>query len=170
MGAMNRPTGAKRSRYSKKAGNSHVVAVDYYEGYRPEETPRRFTFEKRPSSRRRVAGQRIGDVRPRSDTPSRAWLSPTKGESVTHVPGMKCHPSLGKGICTPVRAAGHSRRRMCPLGVLDPGSPVGGLSRTVRRSAAPRSTLVLAKSWIRSELHVNALRMYLVTRHGIAVR
>ena len=37
------------------------------------------------------------DVLPRHDTPSRAWLSPAKGESVTHVSGMKCHPSLGKG-------------------------------------------------------------------------
>ncbi len=54
---MNRPTGAQRSRYSKKVGNPHVVAVDYYEGYRPDETPRRFTFENQLVEIRTVVNQ-----------------------------------------------------------------------------------------------------------------
>ena len=65
-------------------------------------------------------------------------LSPAKGESVTHVSGMKCHPSLRKGICTPVRAAGHSRRRTCPLARFAPRHACPPASRTAVSAAHRR--------------------------------
>ncbi len=38
-------------------GNPHVVAVDYSEGYRPDETPRRFTFENQLVEIRTIVNQ-----------------------------------------------------------------------------------------------------------------
>ena len=56
----------------------------------------------RPSAPRPATGPRTVDARPPRDTPSKAWPSPLKGQSVTHVSGIKCYPCLGRDRRDPV--------------------------------------------------------------------
>src|SRR5439155_2921579 len=57
-----------------------------------------------PSSRRPAIGLRIEAAHPSCNTPAKALCAPAKCRSVTYVSGMKCYPSLRKGIpsVTPV--------------------------------------------------------------------
>ena len=50
-----------------------------------------------PSSRLRAGEPRNEDVRPFCNTPATALCASAKAGSVTHVPGMRCYPSLRKG-------------------------------------------------------------------------
>jgi hypothetical protein len=64
-----------------------------------------------PALARHDAGPRIAAVRPSGNTPSMELCAPAKCRSVTYVSGMKCYPSLRKGIsalCANLAAAsGH---------------------------------------------------------------